>query len=335
MLVECNEITLAALAVKDAYYVVDPCWIGPPLFAKDRSAIYVLRCGNMNAVIYAITKMLNTNQRIGVRITPLTFVFGRQDIDSDLKLCVANRRILSKSVRKGPGRVQETGRPIPGAVTVADEDSYAQYQQRFVDGTVGDLQLEDSSQNHMELTLHPENANNTLVSTKWHLNLGQANPLKRAKPSLEPVGTKPYPTERADSANALFEARHRRISVTDLMTVCDDYPIPLDFTSHVPPPGMEILDCASRRSFIREESRAEFNAHVAEVSRDFYKSFRHRLPRRKELVQPVIDIIKGIEAETDTGVYRKAEINETTTDVAKEIDEEGDSRTVTAESEKL
>lgn len=122
VIIECNRIALAALATKDAYYVADPCWIGPPLFPRNRGAIYVLRCKNMNVLIYAITKMFNTNQRLNVYVTPLSLAFDREDFEADL--CTTRRKILPTSVQKVPGRIEDPAIPIPGAVVVPDEDSY-------------------------------------------------------------------------------------------------------------------------------------------------------------------------------------------------------------------
>ncbi|XP_077266264.1 uncharacterized protein LOC143899678 [Temnothorax americanus] len=237
VIVECNRIALAALAAKDAYYVADPCWIGPPLFARNRGAIYALRCKNMNALIYAITKMFNTNQRLGVRVTPLSLSFDREDFDADLR--IARRKILPRSLRKAPGKIEDPGAPIPGAVAVPDEDSYPRYRRRLAEGATRDFQLESLHLRHTEPALNPENANNALVSTKCRLNLGQARPRKRPKLPFDPVETKD--DVLADSLTDLYETR---ISVTGLITA-DRYPRLIDFASDDPPPGIESFDYAN------------------------------------------------------------------------------------------
>lgn len=273
VIIECNEITLAVLVAKDAYYVADPCWIGPPLFARDRNAIYVLRCKNVNVLIYAITKMFNTNQRLGVRITPLKLAFHREDFNADSEFYTARRKILPRSLRKDPGKIEDLSTPIPGAVTVPDVDSYLRYRRYLVDSITEDFRPEGSQlQNHRELALNLENS--TFVSTKWRLNLGQARPLKRRKPPADLLGTKrdSLSADCVDSATELFQSRRSRISVTDLITVCDNYPRPMDFASDAPPLGIESLECAGKRDFIREQSRMDFNERVAEMSRNIYKS---------------------------------------------------------------
>jgi len=234
--------------------------------------------------------MFNTNQRLGVRITPLRLAFDREDFDADPGLYTARRKILPRSLRKDPGKIDDPGTPIPGAVTVPDVDSYLRYQRYLADGVVGDFQPEDSQlRNHMEFALKPENVNNTFVSTKWRLNLGQARPPKRTKPSVDPTGMKRESADCIDSATELFQPRRSRISVTDLITACDNYPRPMDFISDAPPPGIESLECASERDFIREQSHMDFNERVAEMSRNIHKNYRHRLPKNKRFAHSSID----------------------------------------------
>lgn len=301
VIIECNEITLAALATKDAYYIADPCWIGPPLFARDCGAIYVLRCKNMNVLIYAITKMFNTNQRLSVRVTSLRLAFDREDFDADL--CSTRRKILPRTLQKMPGKIVDPGTPIPGAVVVPDKDSYPQYRRRLAKGVTGNFQLESLQLRHAEPALNPENVNNALVSTKWRLNLGQARSRKRPKPPLDSVGTKDDQLEYVDSSTDRYEERRSRISVTDLITVGDHYPRPIDFTSDALPPEIESLECASERDFIREQSRVDFDKRVTEMSRKIYSSYRHRLPKSKRIVQPPIGAAKEDKAESIPETY--------------------------------
>jgi len=241
VIIECNGIALAVLSAKDAYYVADPCWIGPPLFARDHGAIYVLRCKNMNILIYAITKMFDTNQRFGVRVTPLNFVFDREDFDADF--CITKRK---RSLQKVQGKIEGPVTPVSRAVAVPDEDSYLRYRRRLAEAVTRDFQLESSQLRRAEPALNPENANNALVSTKWRLNLGQARSRKIPWLPMDSVETKD--NLLAESLTDLYETR---ISVTDLITASDRYPRPIDFVSD-PPPEIESLENASERSFIRE-----------------------------------------------------------------------------------
>lgn len=237
VIIECNEITLAALMAKDAYYVADPCWIGPPLFAKNRGAIYVLRCKNMKALIYAITKMFNINKRLNVRVTPLSFSFDREDLDADL--CTTKRKILSRSLQKAPGKIEASSTLIFRGVTVPDQDSYLQYQQRLVEDVTRDFQLENLQLRHIEPALNPENVNNVFVSTKWRLNLGQVRSRKKSKLPLDLVETKN--DLLTDFSTNLYKTK---ISVTDLITIGDHYPRQIDFASDNLPPEIESLDNA-------------------------------------------------------------------------------------------
>lgn len=319
VIIECNEITLAVLAAKDAFYIADPCWIGPPLFARDRNAIYVLRCKNINILIYVITKMFNTNQRLGVRITPLRLAFDREDFDADPGLYTVRRKILPRSLRKEPGKIEDPGTSIPGAVTVPDVDSYLRYRRHLADDIVRYFQPEDSQlRNHMEFTLKPENVNNTFVSTKWRLNFGQMRPPKRTKPPVDFTRMKRESANCIDSATELFQPRRSRISVTDLITACNNYPRPIDFISDAPPPGIESLECASERDFIREQSHVDFNERVAEMSRNIYKSYRHRLPKNERFAHSSIDTVQVKDArEAENILQTSSELSEATTDITE------------------
>ncbi|XP_072757740.1 uncharacterized protein [Anoplolepis gracilipes] len=315
IIVECNEITLAVLAAKDAYYIADPCWIGPPLFARDRNAIYVLRCKNTNVLIYAITKMFNTNQRLGVRITPIKLAFDREDIDADSRLYTARRKVLLKSLRKDPGKIEDPGTPIPGAVTVPDTDSYLRYRQHLADDVIENFRPEDSQlRDHLELALNPEIANNTFLSTKWRLNLGQTRPPKRSKLPVDPDEMKRDSADCVDSAAELFQPRRSQIFVTDLINACDNYPRAMDFASDAPPPGIESLECASERDFIREQNRVDFNERVAEMSRNIYKSYRHDLPKNKKSAHSSIGVTQEKEKDIPE-IY--SEVSEATTDMTE------------------
>lgn len=273
VIIECNGITLAALAATDAYYVADPCWIGPPLFAADRGAIYALRCRNVNALVYAVTKMLNTNQRLGVHVTPLSFAFDREYVDADPEICTARRRILSRPLQKKPGKTETHGMPVPRAAAVPDEDSYFTYQQRLAQSATGDFQPIDVQLHRTKPALNFESANNALVSTRWRLNLGQARPSKRPRPPFDPAGVKRDSAECIDFVS-LFEARHPRISIADLMAMRDHYPRVITFASTAPPPRIESLECVSRRSsFVSEQTRTEFGDSIGEMLWDIYKSY--------------------------------------------------------------
>lgn len=201
VIIECKRITLAALAAKDAYYVADPCWIGPPLFPRNRGAIYALRCKNMSALIYVITKIFDTNQRLGVRITPISLSFDREDAD----FYNTRSQILPKPLQEVPGKIEDSCASTRREIVVLDEDSDPRYKQRSLDeGVTTDFQLESLQLHDTKPSLNPENANNALVSTKWRLNLGQARSRKRSKLPLHPVETK---DDLIDSSIDLYETQ--------------------------------------------------------------------------------------------------------------------------------
>lgn len=271
IIVECNDITVAVSVANNSYYVIDPCWIGPPLFIRNRGAIYALCCRNMNILVYAITKMINSNQRLGVRVTPVIFIFGREDFRDESEICPPSGRILLKSLRKDPGRADEPA-AIPGAGTVPNASSHPKYLQylaraaRRIDR--GQVEERKLPLRYEEPPLSPENVNNTLVSTKWRLNLGQARPPRRFRLPLNLLQLECDPAEFIDCTTDLFKPHYSRISIRDMVTTCD-YPSPIDFTSDIPAPDMDSIDCASERSeFLRKQSRMEFEKRVKEYEKD-------------------------------------------------------------------
>jgi len=97
----------------------------------------------------------------------------------------------------------------------------------------------------------------------WRLNVGQARPPRRPLPPLDLIQPKDDLLEFDDSITAL-EARYSEVSVTDLIAT-GYYPRPIDFASTVPAPSIESLECASERSFIRAQSRTEFDKRVMKM----------------------------------------------------------------------
>jgi len=317
IIVECNNITLAATIAKDAYYVADPCWIGPPLFAKHHGAIYVLRCKNVNTFVYAITKMINTNQRLGVRITPIILTFDRENLRVQPEPCSGSGKMLSRTLRKDPGRIDDSSMPIPGATTVPDESSYPQYLQHLAKAITGiSNQLEEFRSRNAAPTLSPESANNTLVSTMWRLNVGQARPPRRPLPPLDLIRPKDDLMELADSVTNL-EARYSEVSVRDLIAT-DYYPRPMDFVSSVPAPSIEFLECASERSFIREQSRTEFDKRVMEISRK--SPLLPPSPPPSPSLSPAIIVIQDVNTNTENAENELSEV--TATDATELTDSE-------------
>lgn len=118
VLIECEEITIGVLKAEESYYVADPCWIGPPLFDKDRGALYVLRCKNLNSLTYAIVKIFNTSQRVDFLVTPLTFAFEQRDqcVSENKVKPTARKKVLSKSLRSGPGSGRAPSTPVSGKI---------------------------------------------------------------------------------------------------------------------------------------------------------------------------------------------------------------------------
>ncbi|KAK2588436.1 hypothetical protein KPH14_004433 [Odynerus spinipes] len=341
VLIECNKMTLGALHSKDGYYVADPCWIGPPLFNKDRGAIYVLRCKNLNSFVYAVTKIINSNQRLEFRITPVAFTFEQENFKiTDSKDRAARRKILLEAVHTAPGKVEGHDISLPGGQTVPDVDSYLLYRKNLSLGLSKGHELENPQLPSMTPELKKENVNSMLVSTTWHLNLGQSRRIKKPHPPFDPNALKHVPEECEKRMIGSFAARYpSRMSITEILKACDDYPREIDFMSHLGRTAItrridqsssagtsmvsRPLDCSQPRSFILEGSRVEYNKWTADTADEIYKTYRHRLPRAKEVYKGDLEDISRItfgEQTDDTRGYQ--EETEGTMDREEEEDDE-------------
>ncbi|XP_015173025.1 PREDICTED: uncharacterized protein LOC107064640 [Polistes dominula] len=344
ILIECNKITLGALLSKDGYYVGDPCWVGPPLFNKDRGAIYVLRCKNLNSFVYAVTKILNTNQRLEFRITPVIFTFEQENFKLSSKGHVARRKILLEPLQTIPGKVEGYDVSIPGGQTVTEVDSYLWYSRKLGLGVEKAHELENPQLPSLAPQLKKENLNSMLVSTTWHLNLGQSKRIKKSSPLLFDLKSLQHVSEECEkNMVATFEAHYPpKMSISDRLKVCDDYPNEIDFMSRhlskstiirkIDPDssvGTSIiskpLDCSKPRSFILDDTRIEFNKLTADMADEMYKTYQHRdirrdiprdIPRdeKEDIVED--DFLKenDFEDETDEGtIYHEDEEESDTT----------------------
>ncbi|XP_034182917.1 uncharacterized protein LOC117605558 isoform X2 [Osmia lignaria lignaria] len=307
VLIECNKITLAALAAKDGYYVADPCWVGPPLFNKDHGAIYVLRCRNMNSLVYAVVKMLNTNQRLNFRLTPVVFTFEQEDFNfMDNKTRESKRKVLLEPVRITPGKVDEAGPPIPGAHTTPEGDSYLSYNKNFTLGKLKSHELENPEWPSVEPVLEEENRTSMHVSTTWHINFGQAAPLDRATPVFDSQAFQHVPEECENRVVDSYEPlRPVQRSVTDFLTACNDYPRVLDFAGNRVVTQGPPLHCTAARSFLTETAREEFRSYTADMAKNVYKTYKHRLPKRSvhSVTKSVSQKIGGGEYPSATGIH--------------------------------
>ncbi|XP_043679542.1 uncharacterized protein LOC122634559 [Vespula pensylvanica] len=303
VLIECNKIMLGALLSKDGYYVADPCWIGPPLFGKDRGAIYVLRCKNFHSFVYAVTKMLNTNQRLEFRITPVTFIFEQENFKlSNSKGYSLKRKVLLEPIHTTPGKVEGYDVSIPGGQTVADADSYLCYNRNVNLGIVKGNELENPQLPSLAPRLKKENLNSMLVSTMWHLNLGQNAHISKPYPIFDPTIFEHIPEKCEDSMVDTFEARHYpESSINDILNFCDDYPTEIDFMSHLDISTTSAdtlmisrpLECSQSRRFIRDQTSLEFDKLTVDMTDEIYKTYQHRLPQR------IVEDIKDEDLEVD------------------------------------
>ncbi|KAJ8688591.1 hypothetical protein QAD02_024386 [Eretmocerus hayati] len=141
LVLQCQRRFLAVLRTSDALYVVDPSWVGPPLYAKDHGAVYALRCNDERTLVYVLTKMLNTNESLELSITPIELSFCQESCDpTDSKY---KNRILSKTHHSLPGRVAPSSHCQPlvcGDLVAPSEDSYLGYKYKLKLGLASDLE---------------------------------------------------------------------------------------------------------------------------------------------------------------------------------------------------
>ncbi|XP_032453709.1 uncharacterized protein LOC100677964 [Nasonia vitripennis] len=128
LLLQCDKKILTILETTDAFYAMDSSWTGPPLFLKDRGAIYVIRCKDTMTLIYVLTKMLNTNQRLEFTITPVRMTFSQETCQSsNSKPQVSRKKILEKPARSAPGKTVDHPTLVNGSIVVPEEDSHLCY----------------------------------------------------------------------------------------------------------------------------------------------------------------------------------------------------------------
>lgn len=301
LVVECGRVTVAVLSAEDGFYVADPCWTGPPLFDKDHGAVYVLRCRNVNCLVYVITKIFNTNQRLEFRVDPVLFSFSQEICKFAEARGKSTKKILVEPLGSRPGFAAGPDIPISGAVAVPDEDAYLSYRRNVRKGILHGGELEDPPIPDPVPWMEEGNVNNCLLSTTWHLNVGKTLPKKRSVRPLEPSSI-----ERDSRECRGFTREPRKmLSITDKIQLCDDYPRTIDLaagkfiakstkilTRRKLPPIIGLtkpLDCVPRRSFLIDSSRKEFRKRNKEMADEAYKTYRHRAILDLEEETPAVD----------------------------------------------
>ncbi|KAL7291065.1 hypothetical protein TKK_0015198 [Trichogramma kaykai] len=130
LLLKCGKKFVGILQTTDGYYAVDSSWTGPPLFRKSHGAIYAIRCKNTNILIYVLTKMLNTNQKVRLTVTPLKMDY-KQEVVACKSTMPKTRIILMRPMKPAPGRTIEHDSLVSGSVAVPEQDSYLMYNRNL------------------------------------------------------------------------------------------------------------------------------------------------------------------------------------------------------------
>ncbi|XP_011310196.1 uncharacterized protein [Fopius arisanus] len=287
IILKCGKITLALHSSEDGFYVADPCWTGPPLFLRNRGAIYVLRCYNFNTLIYALVKMINSNQRLEFSLTPIVFEFKHEVCrSSEEKRHVEGKRIVMDAVGIRPGIARSPRLPVCGATIANDEDDYETYRKNIEIGMKYGERMEHPVAPSPMPCLERDRTRNVLVSTKWRTHRGVSKPRVRRSPLVDPR-----------IAKQLASSSSSEESFAKILEDCDRYPRILDFTAdkHVESPMKRLtrkrvvpeapltkpLDCLPPRKFIMKRSKKEFKRRTKEMADDVFKTWKHRVREDK------------------------------------------------------
>ena len=297
ILIECGKTVLAVCSTDDGYYAADPCWTGPPLFPKNHGSVYILRCRNLNTLVYVLIKMLNTNQRLEFHVTPLIISF-RQEVCSIG--AHPNKKILTDPVQSRPGQTLNECSLIPGAVTVPSGDEYHRYNKHVRLGIqYGDL-FEDPPIPSPEPKLSKDKLNNVIMSTLWHLNVGKVLPKKHTRRIFDPLSIEHVTEDCLGSRSAAMKIPQNHLSITDIFERCNDYPKVIDFVNDSDSsedtimmeksiidkrsrsPVDKPVECLVKPSFILRENRKKFKKRTRDMRDEEYKKIMHRVSVKKD-----------------------------------------------------
>ncbi|XP_034935550.1 uncharacterized protein [Chelonus insularis] len=293
ILLKCGNISIAVLATGDGFYAADPCWTGPPLFSRHHGALYVLRCRNLNALIYVLVKMINTNQRLEFFITPITFHFKQercptaivsQKNQNDQKRAKKDKKTQIKKILLSshgaflyPGIACGPNTPISGAITVPNEDSYQKYRQNVALGIKNNLENPPATSPEPDLSV--DHLKNVILSTSWHKKIGRSK-LHRQSSAINVLSLQ-KDVEKNRSLQKTPQQDFDRYSAIEFLKNCDDYPRTVDFledkcvekfskysgkhSTMVEESISKPLDCLPPRKFISNRSKKEFKKKVKEM----------------------------------------------------------------------
>lgn len=279
ILIECANAVLAVCSTDDGFYAADSRWTGPPLQQRNHGSVYVLRCRNINSLVYALIKMLNTNQRLEFHVTPVSFGFSQTDsrVGGNTK-----KKILFDPVRTSPGRTVQEWSSIPGAVTVPGEDKYQQYKRNVGLGIQYGNILENPPIQSPEPKTSKDKLNNVLISTLWHSNVGKVIPKEHTKRQILDPSVVVHDSKQCQGARSGAMKEPSIISsITDMLERCDDYPKVIDFADDsdgTPPLLDKPVEYLAQPSFILEESRRRFQKETKEMRDDEFKTYKHYIP---------------------------------------------------------
>lgn len=274
LLLKCKSIVFAIFQNEDDFFVVDPRWTGPPLFEQEHGSLYVLRCRNINSLLYSLTKMLNTNQKLEVQLTPVEMCFCRATNAGAIP-----KKIQFNPVRTSPGETSKNRNFIPGTEIVPESDDYRRFNKNLAMGIkYGDL---------ME---------NLPISYRSEINE------ERLDNFLKSFQNEKNEDEISSNSEILRECEF--CEFPKLMDFVGDKImrkeiINKEATMAVAKP----VGCFQQPSFILEESRDLFRQKTKEMRLRKFKNYKHRIPSGKDdneqdtLDQRVVNNVDQNEAE--------------------------------------
>lgn len=283
VVLECFNVNLAILWNQGGFYVGDPHWIGVPLFAPNRGALYLIYCHNFEVLVFAVIKMLNTNENLPITVTPVEFTFCTEICKQDKTVKMA-KRILTEPVNGVPGKCIKPLYPIPGAIGTPETYSYIMYKRKLYFALVQRDEYDD-------ISLYQEDTE----SVVW---------LKRAL------------CQSDDSLKDTYRCKRKYVQRTDSDCRASNYPKVIDFLKDVPKEDNNFCCSPTVRrpvktqctetnsfdiykkpkkplSFILDRSRTEFHRSNKDLKRKYYKEIEHR--RRVSRSDAQLDETAGTE----------------------------------------
>ena len=266
LLLQCKKKILTILQTSDAFYAVDSSWAGPPLFSENRGAIYAIRCNSTNMLVYVLTKMLNTNQKVEFSITPVNVAFKMETCETGRN---PKMKILDKPAKSAPGKTLRHPPLVCGSITVPDEDSYSCYSRNLKLGLSHGQVFENATYLSIDNSMTQANSN---PKTK--------NVSKRKSSTKELKGNRSFHRGSRKSISDFLDRNIIYPKVLNFLTTSADNSKKVSNKMSKKIQEVVKMSCDKkpydiRRSFIHNETRQLFYKYNADMNKTNYSTYKH------------------------------------------------------------